>query len=95
MCASVTSNNFKDDTDTPPHTTSDVIAALVASNPHYRYANLDDHGFCVLDVTPERIQCDWWVIGDRGQRRSGIRHHASYAVSSGSAQLSPVRDLVT
>ena len=96
VCASVTSNNFKDDTDTPPHTTSDVIAAaLRASNPHYRYTNLDDHGYCVLDVTPERVQCDWWVIGDRAQRRSGIRHHASYAVRAGSAQLSSVRDPVT
>jgi len=96
VCASVTSNNFKDDTDTPPHTTSDVIAAaLRLSNPHFRYANLDDHGFCVLDVTKQRIQCDWWVIGDRADRRSGIRHHASYAVRAGSRQLSPVSGPVT
>ncbi|CAN5269176.1 alkaline phosphatase D family protein [soil metagenome] len=91
VCASVTSNNFKDDTDTPPHTTSDVIAAaLQVSNPHYRYANLDDHGFCVLDVTRRRIQCDWWVIGDRGDRTTGIRHHASYRVLAGSGRIQPV-----
>jgi alkaline phosphatase D len=88
VCASVTSNNFKDDTDTPPHTTSEVIAAaLRASNPHYRYANLDDHGFCVLDVTRQRVQCDWWVIGDRADRATGVRHHASYEVRAGTGRL--------
>jgi len=72
-----------------------IAAALRLSNPHFRYANLDDHGFCVLDVTKQRIQCDWWVIGDRADRRSGIRHHASYAVRAGSRQLSPVSGPVT
>lgn len=87
VCASVTSDNFDEDLGMP---STAVKAALQASNPHYRYANLDDHGYCVLDLSPARVQCDWWIIGPRSDRRAGVTHDASYVVRTGEGRLSPV-----
>ncbi|MCW2813847.1 MAG: Alkaline phosphatase [Nocardioides sp.] len=87
VCASVTSDNFDEELGTP---STAVEAALRASNPHYRYANLDDHGYCVLDVTAARVQCDWWVVASRADRTAGVRHDASWAVRAGTGRLSPV-----
>ncbi len=95
VCASITSGNFDEELGTQPHTSSEVIAAaLVASNPHYKYVNLDDHGYCVLDVTPERVQCDWWIVGDRRRRDTGIRHDGSVMVRRGEGRLRSVSDPV-
>lgn len=88
VCASVTSDNFDEELGAP---STAIAAALRLSNPHYRYANLDDHGYCVLDVTPERVQCDWWVIGPRSDPRAGVAHDASYAVATGTGRLAAVR----
>lgn len=87
VCASVTSDNFDEALGA---STEAVSVALRASNPHYQYANLDDHGYCVLDVTPERVQCDWWVIGRRSNRAAGVAHDASYAVRTGTSRLQQV-----
>lgn len=37
--------------------------AFTASNPHTRWSDTVSHGYLVLDVTAERIQCDWFHIG--------------------------------
>lgn len=91
VCASVTSDNFDESLGMP---STAVEAALRASNPHYQYANLDDHGYCVLDVTPQRVQCDWWVIGPRTDPRAGATHDASYAVRTGTGRLAAVNEPV-
>ena len=45
VCSSVTSNNLKDITGTPPRTTSLAVeAAILANNRHIKYLNFDDHG---------------------------------------------------
>jgi alkaline phosphatase D len=38
----------------------DVFAG---NNPHTRWSDTDQHGYLVLDVTPERVQSDWFHIG--------------------------------
>ena len=74
-CArSVTSNNLKDITGTPARTSSIAVETTIkANNRHVKYLNFDDHGFSVLDITPARVQMDWFVIGDRADRRTGRR----------------------
>ncbi|MGB0839924.1 MAG: alkaline phosphatase D family protein [Chitinophagales bacterium] len=37
----------------------------LALNPHLKKVNLFDHGYFVLDVTPEQLQADWYVIDQR------------------------------
>ncbi|KRC66650.1 alkaline phosphatase [Aeromicrobium sp. Root236] len=91
VCSSITSNNVDDFIGAPPRTVSLTLeAAIQTENPHVRFVNLDDHGHCVLEVTPERVQMDWYAVADRRDPRSGSRRLASWAVRSGNARIEPV-----
>ena len=73
VATSVTSNNLKDITGTPRRTTSIAVEeTLKANNPHIKYLNFDDHGFSVLDITAKRAQMDWFIIGDRADKATGV-----------------------
>jgi alkaline phosphatase D len=39
-----------------------TINLLLANNPHVKWVELDHRGYMTIDVTPERIHCDWWHI---------------------------------
>jgi alkaline phosphatase D len=91
VCSSVTSNNLKDITGSPSRTSSiGVETTIKANNRHVKYLNFDDHGFSVLDVTPARVQMDWFVIGDRKDKGTGLAWTASFASDSGTQKLRPV-----
>ncbi|MCD6639896.1 MAG: alkaline phosphatase D family protein [Nocardioides sp.] len=96
VCTSVTSNNLKDITGTPPRTTSLAVEGIIkTANRHVKYLNFDDHGYSVLDVTPERAQMDWYVIGSRTDKATGTRWATSWLTRSGTNTLTqaagPVR----
>ncbi|WP_139981471.1 alkaline phosphatase D family protein [Nocardioides litoris] len=79
VCTSVTSNNLKDITGTPAHTTSTAVEqTILANNRHIKYLNFDDHGYSVLDLNAKRAQMDWFVIGDRADRGTSIRWSRSF-----------------
>ena len=91
VCTSVTSNNLKDITGSPRRTSSLAVeAVLQTNNRHVKYLNFDDHGYSVLDVTPERVQMDWYVIGDRADRDAGSSWTASWATRSGTSKVQAV-----
>ena len=91
VASSVTSNNLKDITGTPRRTTSVVAEEILkANNPHIKYLNFDDHGFSVLDITAKRAQMDWFIIGDRAVKATGVRWTKSYATTAGSQVVHPV-----
>ncbi|MCH1867587.1 alkaline phosphatase [Nocardioides sp. CFH 31398] len=88
VCTSVTSNNLKDITGTPPGTTSrGVETAIKADNLHVKYLDFDSHGFSVLDITSRRVQMDWWVISSRTDRRAGVEWSTSWRTRAGTATL--------
>ncbi|MDO9457266.1 alkaline phosphatase [Nocardioides sp.] len=88
VCTSVTSNNLKDITGTPAHTTSAVVeAAILANNRHIKYLNFDDHGFSVLDLNAKRAQMDWFVIGDRADKNTPIRYSRSFVSVAASGRV--------
>ncbi|WP_148572110.1 alkaline phosphatase D family protein [Nocardioides caldifontis] len=90
VCTSVTSNNLKDITGTPPRTTSVAVeAAIQTANRHVKYLNFDDHGFSVLDVTPERVQMDWFVVSSRRDRIAGAWRAASWQTRAGTQRVRP------
>lgn len=31
-------------------------------NPHVQWLELDDHGYVVVDVWPERVRAEWWAV---------------------------------
>ncbi|CAN5424431.1 alkaline phosphatase D family protein [soil metagenome] len=88
VCSSVTSNNLKDITGTPAHTTSRAVeATILANNRHIKYLNFDDHGFSVLDLTAKRAQMDWYVIGDRADKDTPITYSVSYQTLTGTSTV--------
>ncbi|GEP37634.1 phosphodiesterase/alkaline phosphatase D [Nocardioides psychrotolerans] len=88
VCSSVTSNNLKDITGTPSRTTSVAVEQVImANNQHIKYLNFDDHGFSVLDVTAKRAQMDWFIIGDRADKQTTVRHTASFATRTGTGKV--------
>lgn len=90
VCASITSNNVDDYMGTRPRTVSlRIEAAIVELNPHVSFVNLDDHGYCVLELTPERLRMEWWAIGDRRDREAGVSRIAARELRSGSSRLIP------
>jgi alkaline phosphatase D len=92
VCSSVTSNNLDDILGAEPRTASLAVeAAVQTGNQHVRYLDFDRHGYSVLDVTPARVQMDWYVIGDRADRRTGAEHSASWRVDAGTQHVRPAQ----
>jgi alkaline phosphatase D len=106
VCPSITSDGMKE-TRSKGGTLPDAVAAARASaaagafksaNPWVRYLDGIGHGFAVLDVTPERVQVDWWFIrsgGDKGlatdprlDPTATVGHEASFVSVHGSRRLS-------
>ncbi len=88
VCTSVTSSNIDDITGAPPRTATLAIeAGLMANNRHIKYCNFDDHGYSVLDVTPERAQMDWFVLEDRTQRDTPVSWDTSWVTTTGSGTV--------
>ena len=95
VCNSLTSNNVDDFMGSRPRTTSLVLeAAIQEQNPHVKWVNLDDHGYTVLSVTPERLQMDWHAISDRRDPDATSRVLSSWTVDTGVARVVPVREPV-
>jgi len=88
VCTSVTSNNLKDITGDPSGATSTGVEETIkANNRHVKYLNFDDHGFSVLDVTPDRAQMDWYVISSRTDRNASVRWETSWHTRAGTAKV--------
>ncbi|SDE00221.1 alkaline phosphatase D [Nocardioides lianchengensis] len=85
----MTSNNLKDALGTPRRSPVNLAAeqAILAANRHLKYLNFDDHGFSVLDVTPERAQMDWYVIGSRSTRRTPVTWARSFQTRAGTGRV--------
>jgi alkaline phosphatase D len=60
---SITSDNLDEITGSPPRTTSIAVEeSFKANNRHIKSIEFDSHGYSVVDVTPERLQMDWWYL---------------------------------
>lgn len=96
VCTSVTSNNLDDITNSRPRAASLVVeASLQTLNRHVKFVNLDDHGFSLLDITPQRLQMDYYAVGDRRRRRARASRVASWATQAGSRRVQAVASPVT
>jgi len=85
---SVTSDNVNDFIGVPAGIVGPVGAGLVRSlNPHVKWAELDNHGYGVLDLTPTRARMDWYHLRDRTSPTTSARWAAGWSVAAGSARL--------
>nr|WP_245671594.1 alkaline phosphatase D family protein [Nocardia amamiensis] len=63
--------------------TAPVAESIKSVNHHLRYAELDSHGYGVLEVTADNAQMDWYYLLNVSDPNSAVRHGASFAVRSG------------
>ncbi|MCW2750813.1 MAG: alkaline phosphatase [Aeromicrobium sp.] len=90
VTTSVTSNNLDDLLGVPPRSASIVVeTALQLLNRHVKYLNFDDHGYSVLDVTPARLQMDYFIISDRADPKATSARTASWVVKNGTQTVTP------
>ena len=60
---------------------------FLSQNRHLRLADLDRHGYVVLDVTPERLQADWWHVDTITRRDPGERWGGGWWLADGQRGL--------
>ncbi|MFR9750219.1 alkaline phosphatase D family protein [Nocardia sp. 004] len=63
--------------------TAPIAESVKTVNRHMRYAELDSHGYGVLEVTAEHVQMDWYYVLNVTDPNSAVRHGASFAARSG------------
>ncbi|QXG76374.1 alkaline phosphatase D family protein [Modestobacter sp. L9-4] len=68
VCPSITSNGFKESLGGSAAAAQAATAGFQATNPWVRYLEGIGHGYVVLDVTPERVQADFWFIRSKGDK---------------------------
>lgn len=61
VCSSINSPNVDEMYNLPPNSRiPDVLEeGFKIMNPYFQYVDLVHHGYCVLDIRPDYIQCDW------------------------------------
>ena len=66
-----------------------VRRVFLSQNRHLRLCDLDRHGYVTVDVTPERIQADWWHLDTILRRPSGERWGGGWSLVHGELGLRP------
>lgn len=103
VCPSVTSDGFKEVLGSAA-AAQGAAAAFQAVNPWVRFLDGIGHGSAVLDVTPERVQTDFWYLrsgGDKGllvdtrvDPEATVGYETSFASTQGSRRITgPVSQL--
>jgi alkaline phosphatase D len=63
--------------------------AAKAGNPHIKWVDLSRKGYTVLDVTPDRVQAEMWVVDTILERSSGQELQTSWQVLDGRPGVQP------
>lgn len=86
VCPSVTSDGFAEILGGAEPATV-ATTTLQTMNPHLRYLDGVGHGYAVLDVTPDRVQTDFWFVADREDPQAPQRLAASWVAQHGSRRV--------
>ena len=79
VCTSVTSPGLEQ--------LASVADVLRLTNPQFKYIDLARKGYMVLDVTPQRVQGEWWYVDDIATRIDGESLGAAWQVVDGAARM--------
>lgn len=72
----------------PARASAEVLAEnLVAETPHLKWCNLWQRGYFVMDITPERIQADWFLLDGVGADQGNEAWAAGVEVRHGAPVL--------
>jgi alkaline phosphatase D len=55
---------------------NDLIPVFQGANPHIKWADLEQRGYLILDVTPERAQAAWFHVDDITDPNAGAERFA-------------------
>ncbi len=93
VCTSVTSDNLDDILKVPPRTASQTVeTAFKSANPHIKYLDFDSHGYSVLEVTPDAVRMDWYVLSERTDPRATTALSTSWRVAAGTQKVVPASE---
>ncbi len=85
---SLTSQNLDDKAGWGYRTKSvDAERELMELLPNLRFADMDSHGYMIVDVTRERVRVEWWFVETVLERTSGQRLGAAFEIRAGSQSI--------
>ena len=86
--SSVTSQNLDDKMKWGYRTKSpDYEQGITRELPHVKWCDLDTHGFNLVEVTPERIQVEYWGVDTVLQRTQKVFRTSTWTVEHGTTHL--------
>ena len=59
--------------------------------PHIKWCDLDSHGYNIVDITPERLQVEYWMVDTVLERTTNEHLGAVWQVDSGVAQAKRIQ----
>ena len=62
---------------------------LRSVNPHFKYIDLNRRGYMLLDVTRERVVCEWWYVDTVASLSNIETCGVAFEVAHGSNRLQP------
>jgi alkaline phosphatase D len=91
---SVTSENLDDHTGWGYRTRSpEIERQLIEANPHVHWAEVDSHGYMLIDVTPDRVEAQWHFVDTLLRPSDGVRLGGAWIVRRGGHIPEPVEAL--
>jgi alkaline phosphatase D len=93
---SLTSQNLDDKMGWAPSTESVPLSdGYVAGMPHLHWVDFDNHGYNVVDITPEQVVVEWWAVDTVLSRTPSQRRVAVWGVRNGTPRLVAETELAT
>jgi alkaline phosphatase D len=90
VTASLTSQNLDEKMKWEPRTGSlEIERGFVESSPFTRWADLDSHGYALVEITPERVTGEWWFVDTVLERSDVESLGARWSVRLGDSRLQP------
>jgi alkaline phosphatase D len=66
-----------------------TAAFLRSVNPHFKYIDLNQRGYMLVDVTPGKVVCEWWYVDTVAAPSNVQTFGTAFEVSAGSNRLAP------
>jgi alkaline phosphatase D len=90
VAPSLTSQNLDDKMKWARRTESLPIEhRLLEVLPHWKWCDLDSHGYVVIDVTPARVRAEWWLMPTVLERVDNEELGTAFEVAHGHSRLIP------